>query len=309
MTTTRARPTVTIEDGWRTIIDGMTMHRWFLAPHRHLDRLLAERWADLTAKVGGLPDLPALRRRWTRAALLQLTHPEQPAAEVRTALREGRSESPAPLAVRAARRLANGGLLVPPASLGASDPDLAAAVTRALALLRVAGLEPLRRVAVEIVAAVDEPPPHAEAWRIGESLVPVDIDSDDIGLMVQIGCGAALQYLHGIWAYYSKPGEGNELVRSPLSGREVTVADLAAEAIGAGTAHRLLTELVRRHGPDGGTLDKHLDIATEQVRVLAPVVYQTEFRIELTCFETVNVSFPGPRQFEKYERGYGLGQS
>lgn len=311
-------PAPTVEDGWRTIVDGMTIHRWFLAPHRHLERLLRQRWEAVSAGAD-LPPLDQLRRTWSRGALLQLLHPAQRSAEVLPVLRgAGPPPGAGPLVLAGGRWTAAGEIVLDPGQIAAAPAGPPAAVGRALALLELTGLAQLGRVAIDLVTDAGGPVPYATAWRAGGGVAVVDTTAPSVELTVQLGCCAALQYLSGIHSFYSPPEPGPALVRSPLSGAEIPLADLAAEAVGVGTAHRLLTELTRRQdaAPVAGLLDldraalaEQLRSVAEQVRCLAPMVYDLEHRIELTCFETVTVSFPGPRQFEKYEQGYGLGQS
>nr|AGZ94025.1 hypothetical protein [Streptomyces sp. MMG1612] len=287
-----------VRDGWRTLADGMNVLRWFLTSHVHHEALLRRRYteaADAAGPAAPLPGLAALRTRWSRGALLQLLHPGQPRAEAAEVLAGDGPGPRAVLAVAAGDGSSGSPRPVAPAAFTgppALHPDLA---RRALDLLDRAGLGPLSGLATDVLLC-GAPHEAAHPWQWDAGCVPVGVVTDAEEMAARLAAGVGAQVLAGYAAAYGVPAAATEpTLTDPRDGRPAGAQDLALAMVAVGHRCRVLS------GPAA-------ERARREAARLAPLLPVLRERLELTAFEYVNVTLPGPTQWEKYEKGGGIGQ-
>jgi hypothetical protein len=301
--------TPTVAEAWQTIADGMSVHRWYLAADHYLIDRLAHRYAAHP----GLPRMDDLLATWPRGALLHLLHPAQDRESAAKVLLGRRVAATRPMVLSGGAVLPDGEVLVPAGAFavaGGPSPEM----RRALRLVELAGLGSLCDIAIDLVVEIPVCPAAATWWRAGDGCVPVRDGAPAPELAAQLAVGAALQLLFGFVLRYGSPDDATRMAADP-DGTRMPAQDLAAEVLAAAVGHRVLTAAGASDvdaqvltDADRTTLRELVQASVADIDRYAPVVYGLADHIELTCFEYLNVSFPGPRQFEKYARGTGVGQ-
>lgn len=287
-----------VRDGWRTLADGMNVLRWFLTSHVQGEALLKRRYDQATEEVGParrFPGLDVLRTRWSRGALLHLLHPGQPLSEAAEVLAGPGPGPEAVLAVGVGDPRAGDTVLAAPAAFTGPSALPPGLLQRALDLVSGAGMGPLCTPAAEVLlvgAPADIPHPYRGDW----GCAPTGSVTDAEELAARLAVGAGVQVLAGYAAAYGVPATATEpCLTDPRIGRRSSAQDLALAMVAVGHRHRVLS------GPAA-------DRAGAEAALLAPLLPSLRERLELTAFEYVNVTLPGPTQWEKYEKGGGIGQ-
>lgn len=304
MSPTGGRPT--LEEGWRTLADGMNLHRWFLAPHRQLDRLLDERLRAVASRMS-LPPRDELCERWPRGLLLHMFEPSRPAAEISALLATTTRPVTAPVQASLTRYEPDRPL--PAATVaGVTEPDRT--TRRAQHLAERCGLGPLLRVSVELIVEVGAAPDAVTAFRQPAAAIVTAGESAVARALTLAGTGA-LHLLDGLWQEYRTPAAETATLPSPMSGERRPAKDVAAEIVYACTAHRLLTTLAEAPLPGDEQAERHRLLAgvRHDVPSLSRVVHELRDVIDETSYEYVNSTCPGPDQYVKYRLGCGMGQS
>jgi hypothetical protein len=281
-----------IEDAWRTIADGLHIHRWFLHPARMLDERANRLLDDAPAALRADPPGPGL--------LEHLCHPDQaePAAPVPHA---------STVDICGARVTAvtaddcfidaHGLSIVRNDRLGtapALPPELAGAIS---SLTAAAGLEYLVQVGVSVLVRGDphQPtPPGTVAIRGGTSAVDIAAD---------LLAGAAAGWLRLFALSAVRPAQP-EPTYDPASWR-TAVAPAAESGIRIAVQIRLLQAL---SGHETGSASRLAGLRERAAQAL-PEVYTAADALPLIAADLLVTMFPGPRRFAKYHGGGGAGQS
>ncbi|MEQ4305098.1 hypothetical protein ABNF97_27580 [Plantactinospora sp. B6F1] len=325
---------LTLEDGWTTLIDGLQVHRYYLQVQPARDRQL-ERCHELARRRPGgatLPPLPELVSRFGAGPLEHLLHPARPGGpEVPSHGTPPTSSAAAGgLAVvvdEAACLSAAGVPLVPVDAVAAGTsawPDGTEKVIRAA--FEQAGLSYLLTLCAEVVlltphgSASDAPgasgspdTPGAAPW----STVLVSIGTSPLRQAALLADAAARQMLT-CFARAADAGRGGGRLRSPVRGAERPVTEVAADIIGVAAEWRLLRAVVQgggpRHGGGAGTgvpdwVGRRLTaldaLLPECAAVLEPL---QEGLAEPNTYDLVAGLLPGEHRFVRYREGGGLGQ-
>lgn len=301
------RTALGIQHAWRLMSDGMNIHRWYLSADRRLTDLVRRRYAAFDHHK--LPPLDVLLSKWSRGPLLQLLRSAHDSGELLTWVQEPMSTDDPPCVCLGGCWSSCGELLLSPEEVTRpiDTPDV---VRRAMQFLVAAGLGSLCEIAIDILAMMDYVPARGTSWRAGNSCVPVRAAAGGPEIAAQMASGASLQLFAGFVQSYDAASAQHFGEATETS----TAYALAAEALETAVSHRVLMEI------NDDSFDPPLDRSEAasvadllgsqiaSIERLAPSVYGLENDIELTCFELVNVSFPGPRQYEKYAAGTGVGQ-
>jgi hypothetical protein len=278
-----------IEHAWRTIADGLHIHRWYLHPAP----MLRARAAWLRAAHGLPPETPT---GWIE----HLCHPAQGAGPVaadrmstvdlcgtRVAVMADVDCFVDPLGFRIARAAALRGRPRLPS-------DVAAEIGRAV---HAAELAYLVEVGVSVLVRADEPvlcPPGTVAVPAAGSAVELAA-----GLLAE----AAVCWLRA-FALSAPESGGTEPVYDPAAWAHA-VPEAAEHGIRLAVQIRLYEALAGVGTEPERTLAKLRDEAARTV----DAVYATAERLPLIACDFLVTMFPGPQRFAKYTGGGGAGQS
>jgi hypothetical protein len=318
---------LTLEDGWATIADGLHIHRWFLHVEPHLEELERARYERMRAqRAPTFPDLSQARGTWSKGALEHLTHPDQPDDPVPP----GR---PRPRTIASSRLcgkdviLANmdsvvsgaGDDLVVKASLlveGMPDPPVGQeALDRVSHLVDVASLTPMVQLTTDVVVNTDETTAADHSEPSSRLLRTIYVSPSDVPHYgEQIVAAAVGRLLRGFLDW--NPVQAQERSWwSPSRRRPVPRAAFAWEVLATALRHRYLTRILAH--PEARLCQYERSACRfrlEQVRLLVDQLVVDVYDLaesfnELVLYDLVTTLFPGPRQFDKYRRGIGAGQS
>lgn len=305
MTTSPPAGRLPIEDAWRTIADGLHIHRWYLHPAVMLDKRAAELRAAAAAPRPWSPTPPS------DGLVEHVRHPAQPAPP---------PPPPAPDRTIPTVHLCG----VPVAAVADEDcfvdplgflvarvdrltgacrlsEDLAAAVTR---LVEAAELGYLVQIGVSLVVRTDDEhttPPLT---------VTVPRSDDAVGFAAALLAGAAVGWLR-LFALSAPTREVREPEYDPAAWTAAVAPD-AERGIRLAVLIRLHAAILANglvSGLDAASTRHRLAALCAEAERTTARVYDGAAGLPLIASDLLTTMFPGPRRFEKYQSGAGAGQA